>query len=104
MYTNQSLQVRWGNHTSAKFSVTNGGKQGGVLSPILFSVYMDGLFKRLRVSGIGRRIGNQYTGGLDYADDLILMVPSERGLQSLIHICEDYADEYNVLFNGSKHL
>ncbi len=30
------------------------------------------------------------------------MVPSKKGLQSLIHICEDYADEYDVLFNGSK--
>ncbi len=30
------------------------------------------------------------------------MVPSKKGLQSLIHICEDYADEDDVLFNGSK--
>ncbi len=44
MYTNQSLQVRWGNHTSAKFNVQNGVKQDGVLSPILFFVDMDGLF------------------------------------------------------------
>ncbi len=77
MYTNQSLQVRWGNHTSAKFSVKNGVKQGGVLSHILFSIYMNGLFDRLRVSGIGCRIGNQYTGGLGYADDLTLIVSSK---------------------------
>ncbi len=30
------------------------------------------------------------------------MVPSLMGLLSLIHICEDYANEYDVLFNGSK--
>ncbi len=63
---------------------------------------MDGLFEWLRASGIGYRIGNQYTGGLGYVDDLTLMVPSKKGLQSLIHICEDYADEYDVLFNGPK--
>ncbi len=36
------------------------------------------------------------------ADDLTLMIPSRKGLQSLIHICKDYVDEYDVLFNGSK--
>ncbi len=69
---------------------------------LLFSIYMDGLFERLRESGIGCRMGNQYIGDLGYADDLTLMVPSRKGLQSLIHICEDYADEYEVLFNGAK--
>ncbi len=38
IYSNQSLQVRWGNHTSAKFSVKNGDKQGRDLSPIVYSV------------------------------------------------------------------
>ncbi len=104
MYTNQSLQVRWSNHITARFIIKNRVKQGGVLSSILLSVYMDGLFEWLRVSGIGYRIGNQYTGGLGYVDDLTLMVPSQKGLQSLIHICENYADEYDVLFNGSKRL
>ncbi len=52
MYTNQSLQVRWGNHIRATFSNKNGVKQGGVLSTIVFSFYMDGLFEWLRVSGI----------------------------------------------------
>ncbi len=47
-------------------------------------------------------MGNQYTGGLGYVDDLIVMVPSHKGLQSLLHMCEDYADNYIVLFNGSK--
>ncbi len=47
-------------------------------------------------------MGNQYNIGLGYADDLPPIVPSLNGLQSLIHSCEDYADEHDVLFNGSK--
>ncbi len=96
MYTNQSLQVRWGNRTSAKFRVKNGVKQGDALSPILFSVYMNGHFEWIRESGIGCRMGNRYIGGLGYADDLTLMVPLLKGLQSPINICEDYSDEYDV--------
>ena len=47
MYTNQKLQVRWGGTVSTKFTASNGVKQGAILSPILFSVYMDELFERL---------------------------------------------------------
>ena len=40
MYTRQSLRVKWGNTVSSEFTVSNGVKQGGVLSPILFDIYM----------------------------------------------------------------
>ncbi len=42
MYTNQRLRVRWGDEMSGQFDVVNGVKQGGVLSPLLFAVYIDG--------------------------------------------------------------
>ena len=62
MYTNQTLQVRWGGTVSNKFTASNGVKQGAILSPILFSVYMDELFERLEKSGVGCHMGNHYTG------------------------------------------
>ena len=42
-YTQQKLRIKWGNSMSNAFSVKNGVKQGGVLSPFLFAVYMDAL-------------------------------------------------------------
>ncbi len=45
MYTHQKLQVWWGEHIGNMVSVSNGVKQGGVLSPTLFSVYLDGLLR-----------------------------------------------------------
>ena len=53
MYTNQTLRVIWGSVMSESFTVMNGVKQGGVLSPVLFAVYTDGLLLRLQESGIG---------------------------------------------------
>ena len=41
LYTSQSVAASWNGCTSNPFSVTNGVRQGGVLSPILFNVYMD---------------------------------------------------------------
>ena len=57
MYTTQSLRVKWSDTTSPQLTVMNGVKQGGVLSPILFAIYTDGLLKRLEDTGVGCHMG-----------------------------------------------
>ena len=42
-YQRQSICVKWGKRTSEYFSIINGVRQGGVLSPQLFAIYMDDL-------------------------------------------------------------
>ena len=37
------MHVRWDTTTITPFLVTNGVKQGGILSPMIFNVYMDDL-------------------------------------------------------------
>ena len=102
-YTNQTLRVKWGSFMSESFTVMNGVKQGGLLSPVLFAVYTDGLLLRLQErSGIGCHMGGHYAGALAYADDITLMSPSMTGLRKMSSICEQYASEYDILFNGSK--
>ena len=41
-----------------------------------------------------------------YADDLTLIAPCISAAQKMLHVCEEYAEEYNVLFNSiqSCHL
>ena len=63
---------------------------------------MDELIGRLKSSGIGCCIGNQFFGGFGYADDLKLLCPSIGGLQKMIHICEKFEKEYDVMFNAKK--
>ena len=104
MYTKQKLQVRWGCSISSQFTACNGVKQGAILSPILFSVYMDGLFEKLEKSGVGCHMGNHYTGGIGYADELTLHTPTRSGLKVLNEICEQYADDYCVKFNRAKSM
>ena len=78
MYTCQSLKVKWKQSFSGVFSAKNGVKQGGgVLSPILFAIYIDGLLVKLKDSGVGCHIGNHYTGALGFADDLSLLCPTK---------------------------
>ena len=53
------------------FHVCNGVKQGGVILPILFNVYMDGLSINLNNSSIGGYIGGQKLNHICYADDYL---------------------------------
>ena len=79
--------VRWNGVFSQSFHVSNGVRQGGVLSPVLFSVYVDGLLCKLRDSGVGRHLGCEFVGSVCYADDLALLAPSPSALRI---ICSKY--------------
>ena len=48
MSYHKKMQVRFSNVLSGQFTVGNGVKQGGVLSPILFTVYLNSLIKSLK--------------------------------------------------------
>ena len=47
------MYVKWGSTLSSKFQVTNGVRQGGILSPLLFAVYINELSELPHKSGIG---------------------------------------------------
>ena len=60
LYTHQQMFVRWGNTISTPYTVANGVKQGGVVSPILFNIYMNKLSIALNSSGIGGYLVNVF--------------------------------------------
>ena len=50
-------------------------------------------------------LGNHYTGGIGYADDMPLLTPTRSGLNVLIEICEQYgADNWCVKFSSAKSM
>ena len=102
MYTHQNVNVSWNNSMSSFFTTSNGVKQGGVLSPILFSVYIDEMLNRLSRSGFGCMIGHEYYGAFGYADDVSLVAPSAYALNKMCDICLEFASEYDLQFNPSK--
>ena len=65
-------------------------------------MYFDGLIRRLEAKGIGCFIGRRYCGVFGYADDLALVSPTIHGLKEMIKICEDYACEFDIMFNPKK--
>ena len=85
-YANQKMQVRWGSAISAPFAVGNRVRQGGIISPVLFNLYMNGLSDQLRGCDTGCMIGNTAINHLMYADDLVLVSPSSAAFQQLLHM------------------
>jgi hypothetical protein len=101
-YRGQASCVRWGDFVSDEFFVSNGVRQGGVLSPVLFNVYVDSLSQDLISTGIGCCIGKTNCNHLFYADDLVLLSPSEKGLQKLVDVAAQFGSSHELSFNVRK--
>ena len=46
--------------------------------------------------------GGHFVGALAYADDVTLVAPSWSGIRTLINVCEQFALDYDITFNGTK--
>ena len=99
IYQEQRGRVKLAGKQSELFSLTNGTRQGSVLSPLLFSVYLDDLLVKLKNMSLGCHIKGFWVGACGYADDLILLAPCRDTLQNMIKVCEDYALEHNLEFS-----
>ena len=84
------------------FAVSNGVRQGGILSPLFFNVYMDGLSDILCRTKCGCTMGGRMLTHLMYADDRVLLSHAAKGLQRLVDICAAYGDIHDSNFNHVK--
>ena len=98
-YKLQLADVKWNGASSNSFKISNGVKQGAVLSAILYCVYMNDLFVLLRKKKYGCWINGEYFGIIGYADDLFLLAPCKTALQEMLTTCESYAKNHNLIFS-----
>ena len=96
------MVVRWGTTISAQFTVANGVKQGVTISLILFNMYMDDLSITLNNSGIGGYLRDAFLNHFCYADDICRISLSSSEMQQLFNICQNYATNHQLLYNGTK--
>ena len=101
-YTSPTFVIRWNNMLSDPFTVSNGVQQGSILSPTLFSIYLDSLSVELSASGVGRTFNSKCFNHPVYADDAVLLVPSPKAIRSLINICVSFANNHGLVYNKQK--
>ena len=94
--------VKWGCAFSVFNKSSTGVKQGGILSPFLFSIFINPILNSLTVSGLGCRIDGWCCNSFMYADDLILLAISNNNLIKLIKKCQFEFNLIGLEINANK--
>ena len=86
------------------FNYTKGVRQGCPLSPLLFNLYVNDIFKMIddKTAVPINLNNNDPINLLMYADDLIMIARSEEELQSNMTMLNDYCTNWNLEINIKK--
>ena len=101
LYNEVESCVRLGSERTDWFSVEIGLRQGCILSPILFSIFIDGLAEEVKKVG-GAKYGELVVSLLLFADDIVLMAESAEMLQKMLDVVYSYSKKYRFRFNKDK--
>ena len=98
LYETQQLYAAWGNSRSLVFYMKNGIRQGSVISPYIFNVYISDLNYMLSNSKVGCHVANKCMNSFSYADDLALVAPSAHSMNELLALCDKFASENHIIY------
>ena len=114
LYNDINLCVKYDNKLSTNFLSQRGVRQGDVLSPNMFKIFINDLMSYFNSDCKPVLLNDMMLYCLMYADDLVLLSETEEGLQNsldnLSKFCSDWGLEINInktkvmIFNKSGKL
>ena len=103
MYYNDSIKVRIGNGLSAPLWFTRRVKQGCVLSPLLFALYLSGLGKVLHSMKEGISFKGLIISALMFVDDLVLISRTRiQDMNRLLHVVHRFCQDMHMKLSVDK--
>ena len=104
MYTNNTAMVKLGQKITLPFSVDIGVRQGCVLSPTLFNIFLTDFCKSLDQKNMDLVNIDAVTSvpGLIWADDILLISTTKHGLQNQINALLKYSKDNGLKVNTKK--
>ena len=102
MYNSVLFAVKCDGKTTDPFATTVGVKQGCILSPLFFNVFLSDLPQIFDDSCDPVNINNSPLSCLMYADDLIILSESANGLQCALDKLYDYCSKWKLVVNIDK--
>ena len=104
VYKKTKCAIKINNSRTDFFEYTKGVRQGCPLSPSLFNIFLNDLFEILdRRNDSDVTLDDNYkSNALMYADDLILLSETEKGLQNQIIKLNLFCKNWNLSINTKK--
>ncbi|XP_014677047.1 PREDICTED: uncharacterized protein LOC106816918 [Priapulus caudatus] len=101
LYWRQKAAVRVGEEESEWQSIERGVRQGCVMSPDLFNLYSEIIFRI--IDGMdGVKVGGRNVNNIRYADDTVLVADSQERLQGLVEKVVEESIEKGLRVNKGK--
>ena len=104
MYMDMSSCVRGRGFKSDWFQVRQGTRQGGVISPFLYLLFINELIYELEKAGLGFFVYSISCGFPTVADDMLVGSYSKRVLEMMLAICFKYANKWRFEYGIIKCL
>lgn len=99
---NQRARVLWKNKHGMYNDVNYGVRQGGILSPFLFKLYIDNVINHISDMNVGCRQHTLRINILAYADDIVLLSDTKSNLEQIVKKFEDSISTLKLKINTSK--
>ncbi|NXU58035.1 PO21 protein, partial [Turnix velox] len=102
MYCNITTSIDLKREHSEPIEINTGVKQGDPMSPILFNLSIDPLFCKLEEEGEGSQHCGEEVTAMAFADDLVLLSRSWKGMRRNISIFEAFCNLTGLKTQGEK--